>query len=178
VTFRKSSSCGIISCTGLWISGTWTRAVWQIVINNSEEPAVFISYPEDGAAGSPLPHPNILALIHQTIRPHIPGGCKLRFVQHRWYTIKPAFVQLGTDMLLHTDRQLFLYWYWAVNDQFFEMLSNLWRVFIYCYQTPNSGIICTCLLSIFTSLLCSSELTKILLHCHMISRKCSTDGST
>ena len=85
------------------------------------------------------PSPNMLTLLYQTVRPHLPGSCKLRFVQHKWYTIEPAYVQLGTDMLQHTDLQLNLYWYWTITEQFSEMVFNLWSVSIYCYQTPNSG---------------------------------------
>jgi hypothetical protein len=77
-----------------------------------------------------VPLPNMLAFIYQTIRPHLPGGCKLRFVQHKRYTIKLAFVQLGTVMLLDTDLQLILYC-WTVNGQLSEMTSALddgrWR---------------------------------------------------
>jgi hypothetical protein len=85
-----------------------------------------------------VPPPKMLELIYQTIRPHLPGGCKVRFVQHKWYSIMPAFVQLGTDMLLYTDLQLSLYWYWTINDQLSQMVSNMWSVFICCYQTANN----------------------------------------
>jgi len=83
--------------------------------------------------------PHMLALIYQTIRSHFPGGCKFCFVQQEWYTLEPAFVQLGTDILQNTDLHLILYWYWMINDQLSKMISNLWSVFIHCYQTPNNG---------------------------------------
>ena len=57
------------------------------------------------------PSPNMLALLYQTVRHHLPGSCKLRFAQHKWHIIKPAYVQLGTHMLQHTDLQLILYWF-------------------------------------------------------------------
>ena len=86
-----------------------------------------------------IPPSNMLVLIYQTIRPHLPGGCKLRFVQHKWHTIKLAFVKLGTDILQNTYLQLILYWYWTINDQLSKMVSTVWSVFIYRYQTPNNG---------------------------------------
>ena len=146
VDFRNLNPCSLadryqhfrVTCCLHFLSWTW----WQQVLPLS------------------LPSHNMLTLSYQTVRPHLPEGCELNFVQHKWYTIKPPFLQLGIDMLQNTDLQIFLNCYWTINNQLSEMVSNLWSVFMYCYQTPNIGtlwswtlalrlnaFICTCLRS-------------------------------
>ena len=68
----------------------------------------------------------------------------------------------------------YLYWNWLINDQFCETVSKLWSVSIYCYQAPNNVnyrlnfstaikmlLFARACSRIITSLLCSSELRKI-----------------